>query len=55
MNFLTLKTPFADFRRAVKGQLWGEFWHKQVVIHSAGRMRQVVPLAATAQKHGCAQ
>jgi hypothetical protein len=55
LNFLRRKLPFADFQDRVKGQLWGEFWHKQGVIHRAERPADVVPFGATARKHGCAQ
>jgi len=55
MNFSRLKPSFADFHDPVKGQLWGEFRHKQGVIHRAEPLADVVPFGATARKHGCAQ
>ncbi|MDP9970448.1 hypothetical protein J2W39_001681 [Variovorax paradoxus] len=55
MNFSRRKTPLADFPKRVKGQLWGDFRHKQGVIHRADASRNVVPFGATAQKHSCAQ
>jgi hypothetical protein len=53
MSF-SAEAPFPDFRPPVKGQLWGEFRHKQVVVHKAVPMPEVVPFGATAEKHGCA-
>jgi hypothetical protein len=55
MNFSHGKTPLADFPERVKGQLWGDFRHKQGVIHRAGASSNVVPFGATAQKRSCAQ
>jgi len=55
MNFLRRKPSFAEFRNPVKGQLWGEFWHKHAVIHRAEATGNVVPFGATARKRGCAQ
>jgi hypothetical protein len=55
MDFSRRKPSFADFLDPVKGQLWGEFWHKQGVIHRAEPPANVVPFGATAWKRSCAQ
>jgi len=55
MDFPARKTSFADFQRGVKGQLWGQFWHKPSVIHSAVGLPKVVHLPGTTGKRGCAQ